>query len=55
MKTINIKHTAECSALLNEQCIKNRTTDVSGSTDSPLFPGLPAQKTNIAEGNATWF
>jgi hypothetical protein len=42
MKTVNIKHTV-------------RTTDVSGSGDSPLFPGLPGQKLNIAEGNATWF
>jgi hypothetical protein len=26
-----------------------------GSGDSPLFPGLPQQKPNIAKGNATWF
>jgi hypothetical protein len=44
MKMMNIIHTA-----------KNSTTDVGGSGDSPLFPGLPEQKTNIAEGNATWF
>jgi hypothetical protein len=40
--------------LVNEKK-KNGTTDVSGSGDSPLFQGLPEQKSNIAEGNATWF
>jgi hypothetical protein len=54
---MNIKHTAKKQCIKNST--KNSTTDVGGSGDSPLFPGLPEQKPNIAEGNAfgnaTWF
>jgi hypothetical protein len=48
MKTMNTKHTAKSSAL-------KAPLTFSGSGDSPLFPGLPEQNPNIAEGNATWF
>jgi hypothetical protein len=44
MKTMNIKHTAKSSALLKAvRYIKNSTTDVSGSGDCPLSPGLSEQ------------
>jgi hypothetical protein len=40
---------------LTSWCRRNVIVTSFGSGDSPLFPGLPEQKPNIAEGNATWF